>query len=266
MSAPIGVAVLQTAAQPHDWREALAAVEAEVAMLAALGADLVVIPEFAITGYNLDFDYVALAGHTAEPTIDALRRLARKHTVTLATAIPHLDANGDLRDASLVTTPDGGIHLGGKRYLWGDEHDRFEPAARSGLLVPTPVGLLGVVVCYEAGFPETVRELARAGAELIAVPAAFGHARLHIWRLLARARAVENGCIVAAAGLCGENAAGVRFAGHSTIADPTGRRLAELDELPGRALVRIERDAVARARLEVPYLADLERLERVTSL
>lgn len=82
----------------------------------------------------------------------------------------------------------------------------------------------------------------------------------------ARARAAENGCIVAAAGLCGSNATGVRFAGHSTIADPAGRRLAELRELPGRALVHIDRDAVARARCEVPYLADLERLERAVSL
>lgn len=257
----LGIAVVQTPAQPLDQHAALAALERTVARLADDGADLVVVPEFAIAGYDLRLDYAGLARSTAEPTIDRLCTLAQRHAVTLVTALPRIDSDGHLRDASLVATADGQANLGAKRYLWGEEREIFVPAPRSGLLVSTAAATIGVVICYEAGFPETVRELARAGADVIAVPAAFGRARLHIWQLLTRARAVENGCIVAAAGLCGANAAGVPFAGHSTIVDPYGRRLAALRHSPGVAAARVARAAIARARTELPYLADLERLE-----
>lgn len=261
----IGVAVVQSAAEPRSPQESMDSIAAQVCALTEDGANLVVLPEFAVTGYDLELDYRALARNTAEPTIEWLRHLAVTHRATVVTAIPRLDEAGTLRDASVVVTPEGTAHLGGKRYLWGAERGVFESAPRSGLLTSTPVGMLGVVVCYEAGFPETVRELARAGADLIAVPAAFGLARLHIWRLLTRARAAENGCIVVAAGLCGGNRSGSKFAGHSTIVDPYGRRLTELGTEPGRAIARIPAEAVGLARAEVPYLADLERLGGVTT-
>ncbi|MGQ4615657.1 nitrilase-related carbon-nitrogen hydrolase [Nocardia sp. R7R-8] len=258
----VGVAVVQTPAQPVDQHAALAALERTVARLADDGVDLIVVPEFAITGYDLRLDYAELAQSMAEPTIDRLCALAQRHVVTLVTALPRIDSDGQLRDASLVATADGRAHVGAKRYLWGDERDIFVPAPRSGLLVSTAAATVGVVICYEAGFPETARELARAGADVIAVPAAFGRARLHVWQLLTRARAVENGCIVAAAGLCGANTAGVPFAGHSTIVDPYGMRIAELRDAPGVAVARVPHTAIARARTELPYLADLGRLEQ----
>jgi predicted amidohydrolase len=257
----IEIAVLQTSARPRPWRAALDAVEREVARLAGAGADLVVVPEFAISGYDLRLDYAAVAQESAAPTIERLCATARQCGVTIVTALPRLDADGRLRDASLVVTADGRAHLGAKRYLWGAEREIFEPGPAQGLLVHTAAATVGVAVCYEAGFPETARRLARAGAEVIAVPAAFGLARLHVWELLVRARAVENGCIVAAAGLCEANAAGVRFAGHSAVVGPDGDHRAALQHSPGAGAARIELAEIARARAELPYLADLQRLD-----
>jgi predicted amidohydrolase len=83
----------------------------------------------------------------------------------------------------------------------------------------------GVAVCYELGFPEIARTLAVAGAHLILVPAAFGRARARIWDTLTRARAIENGCYVAAAGQAG-SVGGRDFLGDSRIVDPFGELLA----------------------------------------
>jgi predicted amidohydrolase len=256
----IGVAVLQTPAQPPDWRAGLDGIDRGVAQLADAGADLVVVPEFAVTGYDLRLDYAALAKESAAPTIERLSATAQRHGVTVVTALPHIDAAGALRDASLVATADGHAQVGAKRYLWGGEREIFEPGPTRGLLVHTAAATIGVAICYEAGFPETARALAQAGAEILAVPAAFGRTRLHVWQLLVRARAVENGCVVAAAGLCGTNAAGVPFAGHSTIVAPDGSPRATLEHSPGMECVHIDLAEITRARTELPYLADLRRL------
>lgn len=260
MSGEIAVAVVQTRSNTGDHRAALDALGGTIAGLAEADVDIAVIPEFSVSGYDLDLDQRELAVTTAADTVDGFAAAAVASGITLVTAIPRIDDDGTLRDASLVATPDGRIHLGTKRFLWAREHDVFTPGPRSGLLVETPAGVLGVVVCYEVGFPETVRELAMAGAEIIAVPAAFGRARRHVWRLLTRARAMENGCVVAAAGLCASNAHGVEFAGHSVLVDPRGERLAELGDDPDIAVARIARADIAQARAELPYLADLRRL------
>ena len=84
------------------------------------------------------------------------------------------------------------------------------PTRRSGSRLDTscgpggsPAGRAASPICYELGFPEVARSLALAGARLLLVPAAFGAARARIWDVLTRARAIENGCYVAAAGQSG---------------------------------------------------------------
>ncbi|WP_164860619.1 carbon-nitrogen hydrolase family protein [Rhodococcus sp. X156] len=258
----IGVAVVQTPAVSTSAEAALDHLDTVVAQLGEQGADVVVLPELAVTGYDLTLDYPAIAEATTELTTARLTALAVRTQTTVVTAVPRLDTSGRLHNCSLVLTADGREHRGAKRYLWGGERAVFQAGDASGLLVPTAVGTVGVVICYEAGFPETVRELAVAGADVIAVPAAFGRARRHIWQLLTVSRAVENGCIVAAAGLCGENGQGVAFAGHSTVVDPRGTRLVELGDTPDAAVVHVPAGAIEQARAELPYLADLQRMSR----
>ncbi|WP_420039153.1 carbon-nitrogen hydrolase family protein [Gordonia sp. MP11Mi] len=225
---------------------------------------IIVIPEFALTGYDLAYDQHELAAE-ANDTIAYLKDLAVRTGNAVVTALPR-DTGVAIEDASVVVGSDGSVAFGGKHFLWGEEARYFCPSASPGLLVPTPSAVVGVVICYEAGFPETVRRLALDGAEVIAIPAAFGHARRHIWDVLTVSRAVENGCIVAAAGLCGTNDAGARFAARSTVVDPRGERLTVLDDGPGAVAVSIERDTIRASRAEVPYLADIRRMqERISA-
>jgi predicted amidohydrolase len=117
---------------------------------------------------------------------------------------------------------------------------------------------LGMSICYDLRFPELYRALSLAGAEVLAVPAVFTErtGRDH-WEVLLRARAIENGAWVVAAGGCGRGGRGAIPAwGHSMIVDPWGRVVAEAG--PDEAIVRAELDteAVVAARRQIPALAN----------
>lgn len=114
------------------------------------------------------------------------------------------------------------------------------------VVADTPLGRLGLTVCYDLRFPELYTRLREAGAELIAVPAAFtavtGAAH---WQVLTRARAIETQCYLLAAGQGGGHPGGRETFGHSAIIDPWGRVLAE--QPAGEAALLVGRDAAEQA-------------------
>lgn len=251
------VGVVQMVARVGDVDANLAVAEAHVRQLVGGGASLVVLPELFGSGYDLSVDQVALARATEHRVMDWLVQLAGELRVWLTTAVLVGTPTGSLVDRGVVVGPDGLVASADKRLLWGQEPLHFEPGTTFGAVAATGAGTVGVAICYEAGFPEAARDLATRGADLIAVPAAFGRVRLHAWDLLTRSRALENGCYLLAAGLTGENDSGVQFAGHSRIVDPRGQVLAGLELDEGVLLVELDPTAVTRAREEIPYLRSL---------
>jgi predicted amidohydrolase len=137
-----------------------------------------------------------------------------------------------------------------------------ESAAYAGgaelAVVDTPLGRMGLSICFDLRFPELYRALVDRGAEVIAIPAAFtvptGEAH---WHVLLRARAIETGCHVIAAAQGGDHADGRATYGHSLVIDPWGKPLAEIaDRMIGApygiAFAPIAADASARARQAIP--------------
>lgn len=116
------------------------------------------------------------------------------------------------------------------------------------VVADTPVGRLGLTVCYDLRFPELYSRLREAGAELITAPAAFtavtGAAH---WQVLTRARAIETQCYLLAAGQGGVHPGGRETFGHSALIDPWGRVLAE--QAQGEAVLLAERDAGEQAAI-----------------
>ena len=124
------------------------------------------------------------------------------------------------------------------------------------VVAETPWGKLGLTICYDIRFPQLHRALAKAGAVMIAVPAAFtvptGEAH---WETLLRARAIETGCYVLAPAQAGAHEDGRRTWGRSTVVAPWGEVVAKLDhDQPGVLFATLDFDAVARARGAVPQL------------
>jgi predicted amidohydrolase len=127
-------------------------------------------------------------------------------------------------------------------------------AGRDAVIVPdTPVGKLGLSICYDLRFPALFQRLSEAGADVIAVPAAFTvpTGRAH-WEVLLRARAIESELFVIAAAQAGSHEDGRETYGHSLVADPWGELLLHMDGEPGLALCDIDLEKIAEVRARIP--------------
>ena len=131
-------------------------------------------------------------------------------------------------------------------------------SAGSGVVLVkgTPAGKIGLTICYDLRFPELFARLAEAGADVIAVPAAFtvptGDAH---WHVLLRARAIEAGLFVIAAAQVGKHQDGRSTFGHSLVVDPWGNVLLDMDEKEGVGFVDIDLNRIADVRSRIPALS-----------
>jgi deaminated glutathione amidase len=133
------------------------------------------------------------------------------------------------------------------------ESAMYEAGERTVVVPDTPVGKLGLTICYDLRFPRLFQRLSEAGADVIAVPAAFTvpTGRAH-WQVLMRARAIESELFIVAAAQAGHHEDGRDTYGHSLVADPWGELLLEMDCEPGLAFVDIDLDRIADIRSRIP--------------
>ena len=127
-------------------------------------------------------------------------------------------------------------------------------AGREAVVVPdTPVGKLGLAICYDLRFPALFERLSEAGAEVIALPAAFTvpTGRAH-WQVLLRARAIEAELFVVAAAQAGRHEDGRETYGHSLVADPWGELVLEMGGEPGLGFAEIDLGRIADVRARIP--------------
>ena len=123
------------------------------------------------------------------------------------------------------------------------------------VVADTPLGRLGLSICYDLRFPDLYRALTGAGATILAIPAAFtvptGEAH---WHVLLRARAIEAGVFVVAAAQVGRHADGRETYGHSLVVDPWGRVLLDMGTEPGLGLADIDLAQVDEVRSRLPAI------------
>jgi len=265
--APLAAAIQLNSAADRDANLRLAA--RLLAEAAAAGAVLAVLPEnFAYMGAH-EADKLALAEPDGNgPIQDFLASTAAALKLWIVAGTVPLAVSGDagrVWPASLVYAADGRrvarydkIHLfdveipGGERYR---ESATIVAGAPNPQVIDTPIGRLGLSVCYDLRFPELFRAQMVAGAEVLCVPAAFtwktGAAH---WEVLLRARAIENQCYVIAPGQHGTHASGRQTWGHSMIIDPWGERLACLDSGDGAVVAGIDPGRLRAVRESFPVL------------
>lgn len=250
------------------------AVEA-VADAAARGADLVVLPELFSVGYFAFDAYARSAEGLDGPTLSRLRAAAADRGVHLlaGTVVEDLAASAA---AGVPTPADEGLanaavlfdDAGERRLVYRKHHLFGYESAESRLLTPgerVPTAALdglgvtvGVTTCYDLRFPELYRDLADDGATLVLVPSAWPYPRVEHWRLLPRARAVENLAYVAAAN--GVGAVGDEtLLGRSAVYDPWGIAVASAGDDEALVTADVDPDRVAAVRDEFPALHDRRR-------
>lgn len=251
-----------------DRDQNLAAAGELIHQAAAAGARLVVLPEnFAFMGKSEASKMRIAENDGAGPIQDFLAETAARHGLWLfGGAIPLRGGDDTRAYGSCLVYDDTGrraarydkIHLfdvsvpeSGEQYK---ESAATIPGQRA-VTVDTPLGRVGLSVCYDLRFPELYRELSARGAEILVAPSAFTAAtgRAH-WETLARARAIENICYMVAAGQGGRHASGRETHGDSLIVDPWGRVLDRVDSGPGLAVTEFDAALVTRTREHFPCL------------
>lgn len=231
------------------------------------GAEMLFTPE--MSGL-LDRNSTRAAKNLSAPDHDVVLKAATKaaaehriwlHIGSLAVLMP----SGKVANRSFVIDRQGEIratydklHLFDVDLPTGEswrESNVYSAGSGVVLVNGTPIGKLGLTICYDLRFPGLFAKLAEADADVIAVPAAFtvptGEAH---WHVLLRARAIEAGLFVVAAAQVGQHEDGRQTFGHSLVVDPWGEVLLDMGEEPGVAFAEIDLKRISDVRSRIPAL------------
>ena len=190
------------------------------------GADLVVLPELWPNG-GFAYDRWEDGAQALDgPVVTALRAATRDlGAMVHMGSLVERDGTGRLFNTSVLLGADGELLTTYRKvHLFG--FGEGEPKLMTPGDGPVVHDRLGLATCYDLRFPEMFRALLDAGTEVVLMPAAWPAKRVHHWRLLAQARAVENQTYVVACNTGGTHA-GVPMGGHSLVVDPWGEVLAD---------------------------------------
>jgi len=255
------IALYQGPAGPHAPEDNLARLEAWATRAARQGADLVVFPEMFLSGYNIG---AQAAAERAQPADGAgfkhVATTAQRLGIAIAYGYPEAGPDGAIYNAAQLVDSQGQrllnyrkAHLFGglDRAMFTPGHGRFVTAKLNGWN-------LGLLICYDVEFPEAVRHLAVAGADLVLVPTANMVGFEFVADVTVRARAYENGCYLAYANYSGPEA-DLTYCGLSSLNRPDGTQQALSATEEGLLFSLLTKDALAACRRASPYLLDLRR-------
>jgi 5-aminopentanamidase len=238
-STAMRVAAWQCPPGPLDVAGNLRRLDAACARAAAQRVDVLVTPEMFTSGYAITHgEVLRFAQHAGGPTETAVAEIARRHGIAIVFGHPELAdtgaantgraGDGTAYNAATMIGPDGvvrGRHR--KVHLYGDV-DRGQFVANPAR--PAAFGFgesrVGMLICYDVEFPESVRALALDGAKIVLVPTANMTGAEHVQEILVRARACENDCCVVYANYCGADDV-FEYNGLSMICGPRGQVLAQ---------------------------------------
>ena len=202
----------------------------------------------------------------AEDTVlAATREAAAKHGIWVHLGSLALRGEGDkflnrgfvIDDTGAIRASYDKLHLFDVDLATGESWRESNTYCRGerAIVADTPLGKLGLAICYDMRFPDLFRALSDAGATILAVPAAFTRptGQAH-WHVLLRARAIEAAAFVIAAAQTGEHADGRATYGHSLAIGPWGDILLDMGEKAGLGFAEIDSARIAEVRARVPVL------------
>jgi len=252
---------------PANQAAALAQAEPLIRQAVAAGAEFVLTPECSnIVQKNRPKLFEVLATAEDDMCVQGLITLAAELKIWLLIGSALVRrADGGAANRSILVGPDGHIaatydkmHMFDVDLPTGEtarESEAYTPG-ETAVIAATPLGKIGLTICYDLRFPYLYRALAKSGAEIMTIPACFtrptGEAH---WEVLMRARAIETGSFVLAPAQGGFHQDGRGTWGRSIAVGPWGEVLALADhDEPGFVIADLDLDAVAKARQAIPAL------------
>ena len=290
MTTPFTVGIIQDHADPKKAAN-LARAERLVREAATRGAQIICLKELFNSPYfckSQQSDRFDLAEPIPGPTTDAMQKLARELAVVLVVPLFEKQAAGIYRNSAAIIDADGSL-LGVYRKMHIPDDPLFnekyyftpgdgQPGYRgegtgeaNGFKVwKTRYATIGVLICWDQWYPEAARITALLGAQILFYPTAigwhpaekeeWGTAQVEAWRTIQRSHAIANGVYVASPNRIGHEdepgTNGITFFGHSFIADPFGRYIAEAGESEEVVIARCDPALIETVRRNWPFLRD----------
>jgi len=272
-SRKVPVALIQMACSPQPEKNLKNALD-RIAVAARQGAKLVCLQELFRSLYfcqKEDYECFDLAETIPGPTTRLLSQAAKKHKITLVSSLFEKRTGGLYHNTAVVFGPDGKI-LGTyrKMHIPDDpgfsEKFYFAPGDTGFQPIDTPVGRLGVLVCWDQWYPEAARLMALRGAEILVYPTAIGLARsekrelhrvqLGAWQTIQRSHAIANGVYVLSINRIGREDH-LDFWGTSFVSDPFGRVMAQASSDKAEIVrATLDLDQIGITRQHWPFLRD----------
>jgi predicted amidohydrolase len=244
-----------------------AALTKAIAEAAEGGAEMLFTPE--MTGLlDRDSERAAkvLRSQDEDEVLAAAREAAANHRIWVHIgSLAVLADSGKVANRSFVIDREGKvrgsydkIHLFDVDLPTGEswrESNTYSPGTGATLVNGTPVGKVGLTICYDLRFPGLFARLAESDADVIVVPAAFTvpTGKAH-WHILLRARAIEAGLFIVAAAQVGHHEDGRNTFGHSLVIDPWGEVLLDMGEERGVGFADIDLKRISDVRSRIPAL------------
>ncbi|MFA5120520.1 carbon-nitrogen hydrolase family protein [Zavarzinia sp.] len=252
------IAVFQGPRPGLDKAAALRRLARAAARAADQGARLLVASEMFLSGYDIGAEAVAAAAEPADgPAAKRVAEIAATCRIAIAYGYPEARPEGGVYNAAQVIDRDGRTLVNYRKcHLFGDlDRGAFVPGEALAPLFTIDGVKIGILICYDVEFPESVRHLAIEGAALVIVPTALMMPFEAIPRVVVPARAFENQLFVAYANRCGTEGS-LDYAGLSCIVGPDGKDLARAGRGEKLLVADLDLEAAEAARQANPYLAD----------
>ncbi len=229
----------------------------------SLGADLVLLPEMFLCGFNYKKNLQYIKANQSQ-MLDKLSSIAKKHKIYLCGTTPFLGENAEKPFNRFWIFDDNGAPIAtyDKLHLFSIfKEDNYCSFGENIVVAQTKFGKIGLAVCYDLRFGELFAKMAKLGAEIILVSAAWPHPRLEHWNILVKARALENQLFVAAVNQCGIENFGINkieYFGASQVIAPSGKTLTEckIGENDAIAIAEIDLKLIAEERAKIPVISD----------
>lgn len=252
-----------------------AAIEAAAKQAQGEGATMLFTPEMSML---LDSDRKRAAGHIlpqeASPYLGRLAQLAQDCRVWMTIGIPVQEQSGRYANRQWLFAPDGSLHAQYDKIHMFDvelangetwrESNAYEAGDELVTASDTPLGRLGLTICYDLRFPALFGALGDAQCDAITVPAAFTRPTgIAHWHVMLRARAIEASAFVIAAAQVGQHEDGRETYGHSLVVDPWGEIILDLGgDGPGLGICEVDLARIGEVRQQLPSLANRRKIAK----
>ncbi len=263
MQAQLHLALWQCTPLPRNTIGNLHRLDAAAKEAALGGADILVCPEMFITGYNIGASQVQALAQAADGDFaSAVADIAKRHSIAIVYGYPERDG-GEVFNAAQCIAADGARLLNIRKTHLFEELDRsqFSAAPAHDTLFDFHGWKIGMLICYDLEFPENMRRLALAGADMVLVPTANMPDYDFVATTMVPVRAYENQVFVAYANYVGAEG-DVHYGGLSSVAAPNGQVLAQAGRESELLFATVDANQLKATRMRNRHVADARALRK----